>query len=106
MTHAGLRLVPFVAAVIASGAVVSSQVRPDARALVERLHAYLERYEPRLSELVADEDFRQRTTYVRRTHDGIHDTVCCAAPISQVGRRVSERTCPGAGVARDNEAGA
>ncbi len=69
MTHAGLRLVPFVAAVIASGAVVSSQVRPDARALVERLHAYLERYEPRLSELVADEDFRQRTTYV--THDGI-----------------------------------
>lgn len=64
MTHAGLRLVPLFAAVISCGAVVSSHSQPDAPALVERLHAYLERYEPRLSELVADEDFTQRTTSV------------------------------------------
>lgn len=64
MSHVGLRLMPLFAAVLSCGAVVSSHTQPDVLALVERLHAYLERYEPRLSELVADEDFRQRTTSV------------------------------------------
>lgn len=34
-------------------------------AIVERLHAYLDAYEPKLSALIADEDFRQRTTVLR-----------------------------------------
>lgn len=37
---------------------------PDVAVVAERLYAYLEAYEPRLSELVADEVFEQRTTYV------------------------------------------
>lgn len=54
--------------VIAIAAAVPSRVGEtpptETDAVVARLYAYLDAYEPKLSELVADEDFRQRTTTV------------------------------------------
>lgn len=54
-----------VMAIAAAGPSRVGQAPPsEADAVVERLYAYLDAYEPKLSALVADEDFRQRTTTV------------------------------------------
>jgi hypothetical protein len=46
-------------AVVAGGLPASGAEDADATAVLEKLHAYLDDYEPKLGELVADEDFRQ-----------------------------------------------
>lgn len=56
---------------------------PDVSAVAERLHAYLEAYEPRLSELVADEIFEQRTTYV--TQYGVRQVSTRRRLVSDIG---------------------
>lgn len=58
-----MRRVLLLAVVVSCGAVAPAHAQSDA-AIVERMHAYIEAYEPKLSALVADEDFRQRTTSV------------------------------------------
>jgi hypothetical protein len=64
---AGLRAALLVAgAVVAGGVAASGTQNADAASILERLHAYLEQYEPKLSELVADEVFDQIRTGASR----------------------------------------
>ncbi len=79
----GWRLVALIGlgALLASPAAVTSA--PEVQAVVERVHAYLDAYEPRLAELVADEIFEQRTTYV--TEYGIRHVSQRRRLVSDVG---------------------
>jgi hypothetical protein len=61
----------------------AAQAVPDADEVVVRLHAYLDAYEPRLRELVADEAFEQRITYV--TDYGIHHVLERRRLVSDMG---------------------
>lgn len=55
-----------VAAALSVGQAPRAQA-PDLRAIVARVHAYLEQYEPTLRDLLADEVFEQRTIFTTAT---------------------------------------
>lgn len=58
--HSSLAVLIACGAVIGHAATPGAQTGPDVTAIVARLHAYLDAYEPKLSALVADEIFDQR----------------------------------------------
>lgn len=70
MTRRSAALIVVIATILISAS-LSAQSPPPVDQLLERMSAYLERYEQQLSSVVADERFQQRVVYTRAYKNGM-----------------------------------